>query len=512
MIVQGEQITRPLVGRTHTAVIGTGSGGGVVAALLAEAGVETTVIEEGGYFRAADFTQRYDEMYPRLYRSSGTQLSDDGMINVLQGSCFGGSTVINTSDCVPTPPEVYAHWHKLLGITEINEEALAESQARVFKTLEVNKITGDGVNENNRLIETGAAKLGHSTDTFDHNRVGCRNSGYCLIGCSYDVKQGTHLTYLPRADRAGATIYTDVRVDRLERLPLGRIRVHGSVIERGPRIARVVFQLDAERVVLAAGAVHSPAILRRSRLHRGLPQLGRNVSLQPQMLVLAGFDDSRSLIPWRGIPQAVYCADFDDNSAAHGLGGYRLEGVYGSVAHMASDLAGFGAAHKETMTEADRIGAGLVLVPDQPSGRMNWDFSPRRGFQAKIKYKTTGEWKRRLRAGLKLAAEVYFAAGARWVSFASEIFPRLESPDELGRLDSFPVKPGVTSLISAHVQGTCRMGLGPGTSVVDQQHRLHTQPNIYVVDASVMPTSSSTHTMIPVMTMADRAAHRMLEA
>jgi choline dehydrogenase-like flavoprotein len=54
------------------------------------------------------------------------------------------------------------------------------------------------------------------------------------------------------------------------------------------------------------------------------------------------------------------------------------------------------------------------------------------------------------------------------------------------------------------------MGLDARTSVVDQDHRLHTIPNLYVVDASVMPTTSSTHTMIPTMTLADRAAHRML--
>jgi len=56
------------------------------------------------------------------------------------------------------------------------------------------------------------------------------------------------------------------------------------------------------------------------------------------------------------------------------------------------------------------------------------------------------------------------------------------------------------------------MSLDAGRGVVDQDHRLHTRPDVYVVDASVMPTSASTHTMIPIMALADRAAHRMLEA
>jgi choline dehydrogenase-like flavoprotein len=512
MIVQGHEVDRPFTGRTHTAVVGSGAGGAVVAAILAEAGVNVSVVEEGGYYRAADFTQRYDEMYRKLYRDGGVQLTEDGMINVLQGSCFGGSTVINMSDCVPTPPQVYAHWERLVGISEINERTLADSQSRVLEALQVSRITDEQVNENNRLVSTGATRLGHRTATFDHNRVGCRNSGYCLIGCSYDVKQGAHLTYLPRALAAGATVHTDVRVEWLELLPLNRLRVHGSIVERANRAPRLAFELEAERVVLAAGAVHSPAVLKRSGLDRGLPQLGRNLSLQPQMLALAGFDDGRNLVPWRGIPQSVYCDAFDDNRAEHGLGGYRVEGVYGSVAHVANDLAGFGADHKRRMAEAERIGGALVLVPDQPSGRLGWNFSPKRGYHAKIRYQPTGEWHERLRRGLRLAAEIYFAAGAAWVAFGSEIFQPLTGPDDLPRIESFPLKPGVTSLISAHVQGTCRMGLSSSNSVVGQDHRLHTHPNIYVVDASVMPTSASTHTMVPIMTLADRAAHRMIKA
>jgi len=511
VIIQGHEIERPVTGRTHTAIVGSGAGGAVVAAILAEAGVDVTVLEEGGYYTAADFDQRPDHMYPKLYRGGGNQPTRDGMVNVLQGSCFGGSTVINMSDCEPTPPAVYAHWKELLGITEIDEKTLAPSLARVWQTMQVNKIDQESVNQNNRLLQVGATKLGRHTDTFEQNRVGCRNSGYCLIGCAYDAKQGTHLTYLPRADRAGATIHTDVRIDWIERVQLGRLRLHGSVVDRTTRISRLVFELEAERVVLAAGAVHSPAILKRSRLHRGLPQLGRNVSLQPQMLAMAGFDQSHAIIPWRGIPQSVYCADFDDNSAEHGLGGYRVEGVYGSVAQLAGDLPGFGLEHKARMATAERIAASLVLVPDQPSGRMGWEYSPKRGFAPTIHYQMSAEWKDRLRRGMRLAAELYFAAGAEWVQFASEIFPPLHHADDLDRLDSFPVKPGTTSFVSAHVQGTCRMGLDARTSVVDQDHRLHTMDNVYVVDASVMPTSASTHTMVPIMTLADRAAHRMLE-
>ena len=56
------------------------------------------------------------------------------------------------------------------------------------------------------------------------------------------------------------------------------------------------------------------------------------------------------------------------------------------------------------------------------------------------------------------------------------------------------------------------MGSSKEESVVDQNLRLHTGDNIYVMDASVMPTSASTHVMIPIMVAADFAVHRMLDS
>jgi len=510
VIVQGHEIQRPLRRRTRTLIVGSGAGGAVVAQILAAAGEEVVVLEEGGRFTARDFTQREDEMFPALYRGGGQQLSHDGTINVLQGSCYGGSTVINMADCVPTPPEVYAHWRRLLGITALDERSLEPSLRRVWRRLGVNRIHRAQVNRNNAAVLRGARSLGLSAGVFDHNRTGCIGSGYCLIGCAYDAKKGAHLNYLPAAVEAGAEVYTEARVERLERSDAGRWVARGDVVERGSRVARLPLRVEADRVVLAAGAVHSPAILARSGLGRGLPQLGRNLSLQPQMGVVAPMD--REIELWRGIPQSAFCDAHDHNTAEAGLGGFRLEGVHGGIAQAAGLIPGFGRAHKEAMAELPRTATALLLVPDRPSGELAWRWRrDGRGVVPTIRYWMRQEWKARLRRGLRHAAELYFAAGAKRVLFPSELFPALESPDDLPRLEHFPIAPHVTYFVSAHVQGTCRMAPDPRRGVVDEDHRVHGIPDLYVVDASVMPTTASTHTMIPIMTLADRAAHRMLE-
>jgi choline dehydrogenase-like flavoprotein len=91
------------------------------------------------------------------------------------------------------------------------------------------------------------------------------------------------------------------------------------------------------------------------------------------------------------------------------------------------------------------------------------------------------------------------------LSFLNEHF------NAAAKTDRFQIGPELVGFISAHNQGTCRMGLTTADSVVNQRLQVHGLKNLYVMDASFMPTSASTHIMVPIMVMADRAVHLMLE-
>jgi choline dehydrogenase-like flavoprotein len=512
MIVQGHEINSERSLRAHTVVVGSGSGGGVAAFHLAEAGVDTIVVEEGGYHVAREFNQREEDMFPMLYRSGGQQPTSDGMVNVMQGSCYGGGTVINTSDCVAIPPEVLKHWQGMVGTSDWTEKNLEESYKRVNKFLNVKRNNRGLVNRNNGLLQQTADKLGWKSHVMDSNRKGCVGSSYCVVGCSYDGRLGTNLTYLPWAIEKGASVYTDVRCDRIERLPGAKYRVHCTVVERGVRTARLPLTIDCERVVLSASSIHTPAILFRSGLAGDLPQLGKNLTLQPQLGVLSFFADSEEIIHWRGAPQSVAVHEFDDNSDAHGLGGFRMEGWGGVVGMPSALVPGFGRDHKRFTSRMRNMSITALLVPDRPSGQVSYQWTDDGRVVPKIDYLLTDEWKQRLFRGMKRVGELLFAAGAKEVAFASQAFPPLTSPDQLGTVERFPIAPGIASFVSAHNQGTCRMAASKDVGVVDQNLRLHTGDNIYIMDASIMPSSASTHVMIPIMVAADFAVHRMLES
>ena len=98
MIVDTSMTTGDVALEADVCIVGSGAGGSVVAAELAGAGKTVIVLEEGHYWTSAEFTQREEEMYPRLYRERGTKPTADYTVLVSQGRAVGGSTL--TSFCL----------------------------------------------------------------------------------------------------------------------------------------------------------------------------------------------------------------------------------------------------------------------------------------------------------------------------------------------------------------------------------------------------------------------------
>jgi choline dehydrogenase-like flavoprotein len=62
-----------------------------------------------------------------------------------------------------------------------------------------------------------------------------------------------------------------------------------------------------------------------------------------------------------------------------------------------------------------------------------------------------------------------------------------------------------------HLLGTTKMGVDPGTSVVDGWGRCHDVPNLYVIDGSVWPTSAGMNPTATIAALALRFADHLIE-
>ena len=231
--------------------------------------------------------------------------------------------------------------------------------------------------------------------------------------------------------------------------------------------------------------------------------MGQNLSLQPQVPVAADFEDE--VVMFRGIPQSVYLNSGETHSEAEGLGGFRLESIAAAPGMAAVSTSLTGAALHRFMTRYRYTAACLCLVPDQPGGSVGVDGKGR----PKIQYSFTQKTLDNVKNAVVAAARAYLAAGARAVILPSAGAEIVLNLAELNGLD-FQLRQGNTPYISAHPQGTCRMGPDRERSVVGLDLRVHGLANLQVLDASIFPTSASTHTMLPVMSYAWLGARGLL--
>ena len=488
--------------RADVCVIGSGAGGAVAAAELAAAGRDVVVLEQGEHWTSRDFTQREDEMLPRLFEEAGMRQTVDGNITILQGRSVGGSTVHNLCYAFRTPPAILRMWREEHALPELTDTSLLASFERVETNLRVKPIREDEVNSLNRLLRSGAQKLGYSGFVTQHNREGCVKSGYCLLGCSYDAKQSMLVTYVPRASEAGARVYANARAERIEAPPSGPRRVFGNVVDHAGRTCGSI-EVEARVVVLAAGAVASPDLLLRSGL--GGPEVGRHLHLHPSVMVAGYWPEP--IHAYRGIPQSYYIDEFIDLEREPHTG-YVLMPIAGFPVLAAVNTPGFGRDHFRQMRDFAKLGGLLVLLHDRSEGSVR---SGRSLGKPEIRYTLDAADRALLASGLHHCAEVLFAAGAQRVVVPFQPEPLvLERGADLGQIAHHEVREGTLPIASTHPQSTCRMGGDPATSVVNAFGELHGVRGVFVADMSVFPTSLGAPPQITTAALADRTAHHIL--
>ena len=102
MIIEPHQVDKDIVTSADVCVIGSGAGGGVAAAKLAEAGLSVVCLEAGGYYTSKDFDMTEKNMMPKLYAEKGLRTSNDLSLIILAGSNVGGGTTVNWTMSLPS--------------------------------------------------------------------------------------------------------------------------------------------------------------------------------------------------------------------------------------------------------------------------------------------------------------------------------------------------------------------------------------------------------------------------
>lgn len=485
-------------------IIGSGAGGGTVAARLAHLcgqGARIAVVEAGPHYERCHFNMREADMIG-LFVDRGAVPARNFEIAVSAASCVGGSTSVYTGVTFRAPSGLIASWSRDYGLRELAEDDVQSRFARLEAEIDAHYPGPEFENANNRVFREACDALGWPLRRFRVNIKECQRCGFCNLGCPYGSKRGTLEVQIPQALAAGVELIPNCRILRLSD---GARPVAEGVIERAPEGTRASphplgpVRFSAKRIVLAAGVLGSAPLLLRSKLPGLSPACGRYLTLHPALTSFGQmpFDVNG----YDGFPKLYYTDRFSESDH------YYIETAFYFPFVTARSLPGFGTALKSAMRGYRRMACALTLVHDEPEARNRLQVA---GGKTVLDYRLSMRSRKALLHALQSVGRLYFAAGAeRYIAPISERASIECEQDLEAAITERAFQSGRVVVSSAHPMGGCRMGSDFASSVTNAWGEVHNHPNITVADASLFPTSSKVNPYLTIMALADRIAERL---
>jgi Choline dehydrogenase and related flavoproteins len=504
------QIHRPVSSEetieADACIVGSGSGGAVIAAELASRGLDVVVLEAAGYYNESDFAQLELPAFQQFFWRGGPTPTVDGNVSLVAGMTLGGGTTINWMNCLRTRDNVRAEWAEQ-GLAGVDGPDYDRHLDAVWSRLAPTDACSD-LNGTQQRLREGAEALSWNFATITRNTdpdsYTPEMAGYLGFGDQSGSKRSADRTWLKDAQEHGARFLTFTRAMRV--ITEDGRAAGVEAVWQPPEGEGAAVTIRAPRVVVACGSLESPALLLRSGI--GGSSVGHNLHLHPSSVVAGTYGTDQEA--WWGPPQAALCNEFADKGNGYGFlieTSQYAPGLIGSATPWLS-----GADHKQRMEEFRFNAAFISLTRDRGAGRVEVDANG----EAVPFYAVADELDlENLKHGIEVQIRLHEAAGAHQIGPLAEGARLWRRGDDLeafiADVKRIPFRAGGYKLFSAHQMGTCRMGADPETSVAGPFGELHDTKGVWIGDGSAFPTSSGTNPMISIMSLAHRTAEAIAD-
>jgi len=464
-------------------VIGSGPGGATAAHILAEHGKQVLILEEGPHLPLESCPPFSIQEMAQKYRAGGLNPTfGNARIAFVEACCAGGGSEINSGLYHRTPPEVLDQWRRDFDLLQTSSDDLLPHFKYNEDALQVG-VCPDGAPAASMKMAEGAAQLGWRAMEvprwfkYDVAKPAAHSTG---------TRQSMTKTYIPRALKAGAQLMPLTRALRLRRSGRG----WSVTAVRGGR----TIDIQADTVFMAAGAVQTPVLLRRSGIRKNV---GNTLALHPTVKVVALFDE---VVNHEDLGVPVH--QVKEFSPRIGMGC-----SISSPPHLALALSGYKRFEVELKANWRRMASYYAMITGPNTGRIRPVFSARDPI---IRYSLNGADLRDLAHGMRRLCTLLLRAGAIRVYPSISGAHYITKEEELSRIPG-SLSPDRSNLMTIHLFASCPMGENEARCAVNSVGRVHGIPDLYICDASILCTAPGVNPQGSIMALARRNVLRFLD-
>lgn len=478
-------------------VVGTGAGGATAARVLSEAGFSVVMLEEGQYLKPEDRPRELMDAMTMAVRGMATLATDSIVpMPILQGSCVGGSTAINSGIIWRMPEDVRATWAKEFGLGTLVDAKLDAAFDHIEDALSVGPTDAAIAGGNNTLMQAAAEKLGLPGKVIHRNARGCEGNQRCLQGCPIGARQSMEVSYVPASMAKGARLHTGYRASKVIFEGMRAAGVIGDVLDaRGKKTS--TFEVRARRgVIVAASVIGSPLLLMRSGVRH--PLLGERFQAHPGAAFVGAFHE----------PVHMGFGASQGYEVPMRARNFKLEALALPPDMLAARLPGAGREWQERVSRLGHYAQWGCLVRMEAKGRVRAGLFD----GVSVRYEPTENDLATVREALLLVGKMMFAAGAYEVYPGIASVPEIvKSEADLIRLMPAKLKRADVHLVASHLFGTVCAASDPSRGVVDENLAVHGKEGLFVMDASIFPTNMGVNPQHSIMGVVHLAAHALAQ-